>query len=919
MQLIDTPFYAAIAIGFIWYLSVLAKRHKAYLLQLSELKNDFTAISSSHGVSINELSVGALNIARDICVIERRKGRRFVVFNDELVAINKSIHHLIPKPADRELKSVPAILTTLGILGTFTGISIGLYHLGNGWEDASQMANQARVLLSGMKTAFFTSILGMGTSGFFMFLLAQTQSKQNKAYGETVKILQAQSEEVSAADLLYGLLSSAENQENQQHDFSELVAVLRANAEQAPAITVEEFERITSNLLAEFNRKLSSLEDRVCSHLKSLALDEKTFAVEFGKELTLALPSILTKPLSTEIQFVRSEIEQTNSGLTAAVELLGDLKSTNEQGTQSITIEAIELALQQSVTDPLSSKLESGYVHLASIEHQNSNLLKHVSEFSHEVTTLSPKVEAVCVAVEKTNMSVIDTANLLSDIKRLKELGQEEFNIASIETLLRDSVTTPLSSELKSGRNYLMSIEHINSDLLKRLSTIPQEVTMPLTNKIEAVCIEVEKINTSVNSASQQLSEIKLLTERGQQELNIISIETVLRDSVTVPLSGEIGAGHQHLTNIEYGIKDLAKERTAEFEQLVDTMGEQIVKPITTELSITNKVVKDFAQVSDKLNQSVSKTVEEMVKATATVANFEQSTLVKLNDFAESMERSLNDFATNSTKALDSITAKVGEIVDLGSKSIEQQTQAFGSLVSDSETIFKEQAATLQQVGVSSAQLMEKAKHELEQGLGDIDTKVINMSHTVQTELEIFRTDYQNNLVDFFTAQNNALEDTLGKQRNSLVEVIDKFKVVFEDEYSQRHDLLDSLNDQYLYLMESAEKIEHLAKAVGLHESARMSELENAGNSIGRAVGQLNRAFENASQDFSHVASQMRPEMDSYFERANKGVEKYFSSFDKISSRIYSRLDRAAELLITAREEELAQQKEAKNESGAAV
>ena len=61
----------------------------------------------------------------------------------------------------------------------------------------------------------------------------------------------------------------------------------------------------------------------------------------------------------------------------------------------------------------------------------------------------------------------------------------------------------------------------------------------------------------------------------------------------------------------------------------------------------------------NELNQSVTKTVEEMAKATATVENFELHTLKKLNEFAKSMDGSLNDFAVNSTAALKSITDEI--------------------------------------------------------------------------------------------------------------------------------------------------------------------------------------------------------------------------------------------------------------------
>ncbi len=56
----------------------------------------------------------------------------------------------------RLYRSGPALLTTLGVLGTFTGIFVGLLGFNVKDIDAS-----VPILLEGMKTAFWTSVLGM--------------------------------------------------------------------------------------------------------------------------------------------------------------------------------------------------------------------------------------------------------------------------------------------------------------------------------------------------------------------------------------------------------------------------------------------------------------------------------------------------------------------------------------------------------------------------------------------------------------------------------------------------------------------------------------------------------------------------------------------------------------------------------------
>lgn len=57
------------------------------------------------------------------------------------------------------IEQIPSLISTLGVLGTFIGITIGLYHF-----DTYNLDDSIPLLLSGLKTAFITSLAGMAGS-----------------------------------------------------------------------------------------------------------------------------------------------------------------------------------------------------------------------------------------------------------------------------------------------------------------------------------------------------------------------------------------------------------------------------------------------------------------------------------------------------------------------------------------------------------------------------------------------------------------------------------------------------------------------------------------------------------------------------------------------------------------------------------
>ncbi|GAM73606.1 putative membrane protein [Vibrio ishigakensis] len=565
-----------------------------------------------------------------------------------------------------------------------------------------------------------------------------------------------------------------------------------------------------------------------------------------------------------------------------------------------------------------SSKLMSGNDLLHQlVEHQKESKsdLLDFSELTSAIQQLVAKPSAMSAAeyqeISSRNSHSLEVSldKLKSALSHeLKSLQQDEQLLANaishkFSESLKTEVTAPISQELSTITTKVGAIDTLVDKTLTHdqlEESLVRSVTAPTTHKLDEIVTENRQINEAMFSLSNVLeslsqSQASPLTE--EQLINALQVE------LQQPLNTRLDQSNSTAAEIKHGIEELSRSRMEEFEHLVEKMGEEVVEPVTSELSETNKVVSRFADVTDDLTKQVEVSNSEMTKATAELVKFQTDTLGKLDSFAGSLDRSLNEFADSSTKALSEISEEVTGIVKLGNESIEKQTIAFSTIIADSKDMFDEQATTLRSVGDESAKLMSSARQELETGLGDIDSKVSRMSNTVQTELESFRDAYQASLTEYFEEQNRLLDESLNEQKSGLNEVVDNFRGVFEEEYTKRKELLEDLDKQFIQLAEAAERVQSMAKAMGLEKASWASEIQLVQQSIGRQVADLGKAFAESSTQFAAVASQMRPEMDDYFKRANKSVEEYFTAFDATSSRIYGRLDRAVDLMSTVIEE----------------
>lgn len=77
------------------------------------------------------------------------------------------------------IESLPTIISTLGVLGTFAGITWGLYNF-----NTSNINESIPTLLEGLKTAFFTSLAGMVGSMFLSYRINNLFDEKEKGVSD---------------------------------------------------------------------------------------------------------------------------------------------------------------------------------------------------------------------------------------------------------------------------------------------------------------------------------------------------------------------------------------------------------------------------------------------------------------------------------------------------------------------------------------------------------------------------------------------------------------------------------------------------------------------------------------------------------------------------------------------------------------
>ena len=281
-----------------------------------------------------------------------------------------------------ELNQVPGMLTGLGILGTFIGLSIGLQHF-NTSGSTEQMSASIEALMSGIKVAFHTSIFGM------VFSLTFNAVFKRKLYeGESAV------QEFSHAFKKYVLPDTENNGMNQ---------LISLQAEQLEAMdrmyvrVAEELGKIIDPQFDRLNKAVSEFETiMVRNETEAIRQIVDTFITEMNSSLG-----------NSFYQLSESVNEQYRSQKETA-ELMTDLLKTT--GSNTATLHTINHETERLVTT-LNS-------YTASIQTIQNELQKTLAGLSAEDKSARDLI------LQEKNM-LLEQGNIINDFRQaISEIGK---------------------------------------------------------------------------------------------------------------------------------------------------------------------------------------------------------------------------------------------------------------------------------------------------------------------------------------------------------------------------------------------------------------------------------------------------------------------------------------------------------------
>ena len=453
------------------------------------------------------------------------------------------------------------IASTIGVLGTFVGISIGLWKF-----NPNDITSSVPLLLSGMKIAFATSIIGMAASIFMKYIALKNEDEENiDDIMELFNTMIAESRNVNNT-----LIENQKQTENVLNKVSEIWASHQEN------LTVElksEILNLNNNtiskqeeLIGEF-KKLGECFTLLNSGVNNLLTWQENYKETIEnttKELEIVIQTIHNADESIEsISKNSSLIKENNENLSEV------LKEINK--TQNVIIDSNKSIIE--ISNTAKESIPQINEHFTNIDNRTKESTAYLQTLiSENINSIKSYLEKITEDVlSKTTQSIYEN-NRQFKYEISEHISQCKMLIYSLKDLIPDINEHLLSTQKRFNKTLI----HFNEEVQNSF----KENTYEINKQVQLLKENTANINNTLDDT--------------------ISLSTKRLENITVATSNQI--------------KTMAEEMEKLCVRKIEKLDNTLIEEFTDALSC---LAGQLVTISEGFSEDYYRLLEELKEAFA--------------------------------------------------------------------------------------------------------------------------------------------------------------------------------------------------------------------------------------------------------------------------------------------------------------
>lgn len=605
-------FYGGLII-FLWTFlgyAFIKKRYKKFSIYLESLSDD-TEHERIHKIN----NYFDSSEKRHVLILKSLWKRYYNDYNhgtdktipDPLYYFNEN--ELVSKAGRRKLVEIfPALFVSLGILGTFTGIVIGIADIDTG-AGVSELQEGINSLINGMEFAFYSSILGIIMSLAYqlidrLFFYKMIHTASDNLLLELDKSIPIKTE----SDLLDKMVNVQESQLNDMKSFF--------TDHFLPAMTSGVSESI-SNTIEPHLAKSNEIMDQVSQNTLDAQSDSLNQMVDHFVESLNQVTGDHIKELGSALEATvewQGKVHAEMSGLVDELSNVAKEQAAMAENTTSLSEQMNEYTEKMS---DYHEELSTTTKELNGVTSENKSLMNQMNEIYDNITTKQQEQETFfeekVTRMNETVEKITTLGNTFTDMNEQMELTMQ--SLVKTSSQLGENITdNQLLSENLANQHELSNQWSVKThELLEGISE-----NAGLTESIQ------KNLNSLYNSVSSERESLDKLQEDYSKELSssVVELSRLWNEQHAIMSDNQSqfnGLNEQLGQSMDQFAEHMHRGVQSTFEQF-DVQLKNAIEYLSRGVSNINDVIESMEEDIDNVDGQITR-FNEHLKAFNTAAD----------------------------------------------------------------------------------------------------------------------------------------------------------------------------------------------------------------------------------------------------------------------------------------------------------
>ena len=507
----------------------------------------------------------------------------------------------------------PTLMTSLGILGTFLGIVIGLLAF-----DVKNIDGSIESLLSGLKIAFITSVIGISGSIIFKFLI--------NANIITPKL----NEEIEKDDISINDLYNIMNKQNEN-----LIKLQNSLSDNQDSSIIGQIKLLRSDLSdnsKKSNESLTTVNESLSSILEINKYQKDSFNAfqsnlwiklqEFAEMLSKSATEQVIEALNNVIKdFNQKLTEQFGENFKELNNAVIKLVQWQEEYKEQLVQMKDQFQLTVTSMDGMEKSIGEISIHSKSIPESMSNLEQVINTNQFQVEELNKHLEAFKDMRDKAVEAVPQIKEQIqTTIKGFESASNELMNSVTSST---DKISNTL---VQNAEDFGKNVSQTNAALVQSSDTLTSSST-EIKEQLEATILDlnkhvrimIEDLSNNSKDISNNFKEIGTSLENELTKTNskfnsmLDDSTSKLQSSIETLANEQVRQTKKVLDSLDNSIKDILQDTSSSVSNQVKLIDEIAAKEIE---NVMNSMGTALATITNQFTNDYQKLVSEMKKIT---------------------------------------------------------------------------------------------------------------------------------------------------------------------------------------------------------------------------------------------------------------------------------------------------------------